>query len=41
MESMRFVGMELIDMSSLGYSYPETPKEEIQDSEQSEQETKE
>jgi len=37
---MRFVGMELIDMSSLGYSYPEKPEEEAKDND-GEQEDKE
>jgi len=31
---MRFVGMELFDMSSLGYSYPEKPEEETKETEQ-------
>jgi len=33
---MRFAGMELFDMSSLGYSYPEKPEEEPKETEQEE-----
>ena len=33
---MRFVGMELIDMSSLGYSFPEQPEGEAKENDQDE-----
>jgi len=35
---MRFYGMERIDMSSLGYSYPQKPEEEAQENEQEDKE---
>jgi len=38
METMRFVGMELFDMSSLGYSYQEKQEAEAKDDEQEDKE---